>query len=212
MTDTNSHQEKKNYEHVSHKHCWNQKGSPACGIPLERHTQCCLCDLKVLQGEELLGVDMGKEDMTTEVYGLVKDGKVHITRVKHVHPTPTREEATGKESLQVQGWEEEFDEAFPKSEGLFNSRSGWRMIADPKEVKSFIRTLLKDEKSKSYAEEQSDSMSYGSDLLERVTGNGALNHPSVPDKVDDVPEDAWINGWFECLEAVRSLITNLKKE
>ncbi len=28
----------------SHFHCWNQKGSPACNIPLEKHKQCCLCD------------------------------------------------------------------------------------------------------------------------------------------------------------------------
>jgi hypothetical protein len=34
-----------NYNHLSHTHCWNQE-SPACGIPLEKHTQCCLCDLK----------------------------------------------------------------------------------------------------------------------------------------------------------------------
>jgi hypothetical protein len=34
-----------NYERdFSHTHCWNQSGSSACGIPLEKHTQCCLCD------------------------------------------------------------------------------------------------------------------------------------------------------------------------
>jgi hypothetical protein len=27
----------------SHYHCWHQT-PPACGIPLEKHTQCCLCD------------------------------------------------------------------------------------------------------------------------------------------------------------------------
>ena len=27
----------------SHNHCWKQ-GSPACGIPLKKHKQCCLCD------------------------------------------------------------------------------------------------------------------------------------------------------------------------
>lgn len=27
----------------SHYHCWNQKQPSACGIPLEKHTQCCLC-------------------------------------------------------------------------------------------------------------------------------------------------------------------------
>lgn len=34
---------KDNYERDhSHTHCWNQT-SPACGQPLEKHTQCCLC-------------------------------------------------------------------------------------------------------------------------------------------------------------------------
>jgi hypothetical protein len=32
------------YERVSHTHCWNNQPSP-CGIPLDKHTQCCLCDL-----------------------------------------------------------------------------------------------------------------------------------------------------------------------
>lgn len=35
-----------NYEHISHTHCWSQKQPSACGIPLDKHTQCCLCDLK----------------------------------------------------------------------------------------------------------------------------------------------------------------------
>lgn len=34
-----------NYEQDhSHIHCWNQGTSTACGQPLEKHTQCCLCD------------------------------------------------------------------------------------------------------------------------------------------------------------------------
>lgn len=35
-----------NYEHHSHIHCFDQKGTPPCGIPLHKHTQCCLCDIK----------------------------------------------------------------------------------------------------------------------------------------------------------------------
>lgn len=35
-----------NYERHSHQHCWDQKQPPACGIALEAHNQCCLCDLK----------------------------------------------------------------------------------------------------------------------------------------------------------------------
>lgn len=27
----------------SHYHCWHQI-PPACGIPIEEHTQCCLCE------------------------------------------------------------------------------------------------------------------------------------------------------------------------
>lgn len=34
-----------NYSHLSHSHCWDQKQPSACGIPLEKHKQCCLCDL-----------------------------------------------------------------------------------------------------------------------------------------------------------------------
>lgn len=38
---------KMNYEQdYSHTHCWKQEGTPACGIPLEKHVQCCLCDTK----------------------------------------------------------------------------------------------------------------------------------------------------------------------
>lgn len=37
---------KKDYERHSHYHCWDQDQPPACGIPLEKHEQCCLCDLK----------------------------------------------------------------------------------------------------------------------------------------------------------------------
>lgn len=43
----------KKYSHISHSHCWDQTQPPACGIPLGRHEQCCLCDLKpVSHGKE----------------------------------------------------------------------------------------------------------------------------------------------------------------
>ncbi len=36
----------KTYEQdYSHSHCWNQE-TPACGQPIEKHTQCCLCSMK----------------------------------------------------------------------------------------------------------------------------------------------------------------------
>jgi hypothetical protein len=31
------------YSQLDHNHCWNQGKSPACGLPLEGHTVCCLC-------------------------------------------------------------------------------------------------------------------------------------------------------------------------
>lgn len=38
---------KEDYDrYYSHSHCWAQGGEPACGIPLETHKQCCLCDTK----------------------------------------------------------------------------------------------------------------------------------------------------------------------
>lgn len=33
------------YHQTDHIHCWTQGGEPACGIPLEKHTMCCLCAL-----------------------------------------------------------------------------------------------------------------------------------------------------------------------
>lgn len=36
------------YNRVGHSHCWDQKQPSACGIPLEKHTQCCLCDMKIV--------------------------------------------------------------------------------------------------------------------------------------------------------------------
>lgn len=35
----------KPYYQVDHYHCWAQGGAPACGINLENHTKCCLCEL-----------------------------------------------------------------------------------------------------------------------------------------------------------------------
>lgn len=33
----------KPYYQIDHIHCWNQGKSPACGLPKETHTVCCLC-------------------------------------------------------------------------------------------------------------------------------------------------------------------------
>lgn len=43
--------EQGNYERRSHTHCMDQT-TPPCGMPLEKHTQCCLCDVKVEEKEE----------------------------------------------------------------------------------------------------------------------------------------------------------------
>ncbi len=47
-----------NYNHISHTHCWDNKSNP-CGIPMEKHTQCCLCDLKIPENAERTG-DKGR--------------------------------------------------------------------------------------------------------------------------------------------------------
>lgn len=46
-----------NYDHHSHLHCWAQKQPSACGIPLEKHTQCCLCDITPPSPEVMQKVD-----------------------------------------------------------------------------------------------------------------------------------------------------------
>lgn len=49
-------EEEDDYERYSHEHCWNNErknlgGVPPCGIKIENHKQCCLCDVKSPQPE-----------------------------------------------------------------------------------------------------------------------------------------------------------------
>lgn len=37
-----------------------------------------------------------------------------------------------------------FDETFRRDEGLFNTKSGWRIRKDPEEIKSFLRATLQE--------------------------------------------------------------------
>lgn len=39
------------YAALSHTHCWDQIGTPPCGMMMGRHTQCCLCEAKTPQFE-----------------------------------------------------------------------------------------------------------------------------------------------------------------
>lgn len=45
------------YSHISHIHCWAQKQPSACGIPLDAHNQCCLCDTLLIHsiGSQQIG-------------------------------------------------------------------------------------------------------------------------------------------------------------
>lgn len=40
------------YTYKGHYHCWEQKQPFACRISLEKHDQCCLCDMKVPKEKE----------------------------------------------------------------------------------------------------------------------------------------------------------------
>lgn len=70
-----------NYERDhSHIHCWNQVHEfhqvlPDCGIPLEKHTQCCLCDVKYF-------IDLGIKivDHPPASTGHGAEGKVNIKK------------------------------------------------------------------------------------------------------------------------------------
>lgn len=62
----------------SHIHCFDQKGQPPCGIPLEKHTQCCLCDVKYPVEQPIidLGIKIVDHPPVSTGYGV--EGKAHI--------------------------------------------------------------------------------------------------------------------------------------
>lgn len=64
LPDASKTMETKSKKDYSHSHCWNQKGEnkPACGQPLETHTQCCLCEEKYHIGESNNMVPLPTED------------------------------------------------------------------------------------------------------------------------------------------------------
>jgi len=47
MPQVDKNQSKEYERNHSHYHCWQQEGEnkPACGIPIGKHNQCCLCDI-----------------------------------------------------------------------------------------------------------------------------------------------------------------------
>lgn len=72
-----------NYERdYSHYHCWQQvenedsdiepQKTPACGQPLEKHTQCCLCDTPAPKSEEEK-IIKGAEDFANRFEGVMKE-------------------------------------------------------------------------------------------------------------------------------------------
>jgi len=62
-----------NYEQdYSHTHCWLNKDLP-CGIPLEKHIQCCLCDMKV-PTQEPMEVEEIKKEIIVAVDKLGRNG------------------------------------------------------------------------------------------------------------------------------------------
>ncbi len=65
----------------SHSHCWHQK-TPACGIPLEKHTQCCLCDVLYDQGKVNASTPPRcEEDVYAEDFGYVSPCGGEYTRI-----------------------------------------------------------------------------------------------------------------------------------
>jgi len=68
-----------NYERVSHTHCWDNQPSP-CGIPLDKHTQCCLCDLKVPVSEPTLQEKIEAMLRNSHNYGEITCGYDELAR------------------------------------------------------------------------------------------------------------------------------------
>jgi len=69
---------KLNYErNHSHTHCWEQDHPSACGIPLEKHTQCCLCEMQYARGSGGYNPDSPqaeeRESWGNEILGVLYD-------------------------------------------------------------------------------------------------------------------------------------------
>lgn len=64
----------------SHYHCWDQDQPPACGVKLEDHKQCCLCDTTAPEKER---AEMMKE-------ARLKEAEIKKSRPTYVSPSPEK--------------------------------------------------------------------------------------------------------------------------
>lgn len=133
----------------SHYHCWDQK-TPACGQPLEKHKQCCLCDTLSPQVEKWK-LCCAKCEKPLEPM----QDHCHFCCECHTSPQSVKRDHEGcricgkKECLgcgdameilpPIQGedeWTEEFDSRFPP-----NEMGDFTKTPIP-HIKAFIRQLL----------------------------------------------------------------------
>lgn len=129
----------------SHTHCWDNPDSP-CGIPLEKHTQCCLCDMQYAQGSG--GINTHSPQVEEKYCGWC-DQKGHIRGCP--------------DNSQVEEWEKEFDEKFVVSLYSLRGSEFYRKYGENNSVnkvvvefeptmKQFIKDLLLKDREKQRVE------------------------------------------------------------
>lgn len=77
------------YERVSHTHCWNNGPTPPCNIPLEKHEQCCLCDMVAPKDKKQPEVNtLEKESVNNDTSAPNEGGQGGWTHVPPKPPIP----------------------------------------------------------------------------------------------------------------------------
>lgn len=152
----------------SHTHCWNQGKSLACGIPLEKHKQCCLCDMKIVEMNTIPPVKENKNleycatciQMTNHIEGTClkcgksKENKSQFAclckdnRVKGQSACTRCSELYGPLTPSIEAIIEEFENNFiqggqikPNDVNGPAEYDSW-LSTDPDEVVSFLRNHL----------------------------------------------------------------------
>ena len=69
--------------YMSHYHCWHQNQHPACGIPLENHKQCCLCDTPSTPNQ----TKEGWEEVVDKLWAKDDEPRLRDFIIPYIHST-----------------------------------------------------------------------------------------------------------------------------
>jgi hypothetical protein len=128
------------YYRRDHTHCWNQTSSP-CGIPLDKHTQCCLCDTPYPTVSEQCCNFCGWYKLNSDGTPKYSHCANKLCPSCHSLSTGVMKELAEEPTAPVGGWEEEYENQ--RAHFLtYDKASGSRWLDDDK-LKGFIRQTIK---------------------------------------------------------------------